>query len=82
MPYSEPFDGEIMAARSFRTPDGRRYWRIEYFAKLEAYPRLVQCDSRAADYVARYGEKAAAENAAAYDPNFDIFEDLENSKRE
>lgn len=74
----EPYDGMIMAAISYSNSAGS-YYRISYFGLFDG--RLVQCDSRAADYVDRYGIEAAVKNAAAHDPNFDILKNLENSRK-
>lgn len=77
----EIYDGYIYGVETRVTPDGKPFNRILHYAKLPHYADLVQCSSRAVYYVERYGWDTAKTNALAYDPAFNIFENLENSRK-
>lgn len=76
-----PFDGQIFAVTGRSNADGRSYNDIHFYGKSPHADELVQHDARAVYYVERYGWDQAKDNAFAYDPAFDIFENLENGRR-
>lgn len=78
---TELYDGFIYGVEEYSTSDGRYYNRILHYGHLPEYTDLVQCSTRAAYYVERYGREQAVKNARAYDPTFDIFKNLDNSRK-
>jgi hypothetical protein len=76
-----PFDGMIYGVEEYSTRDGRNYYRILHYGQLEDDTDLVQFSTRAAYYVERYGREQSVKNARAYDATFDIFENLDNSRK-
>jgi len=76
-----PFDGQIFAVIGRSTAEGRSYNDIHFYGKPPNSDELVQYEARAVYYVERYGWDQAKANAFAYDPVFDIFENLENGRR-
>ena len=82
MSATDIFDGYIFAAETRATLDGKPYFRIHYYGKAPDCDDLVQWDSRAVYYVERYGWDQSKANAALYDPTFNIFENLENGRKQ
>lgn len=81
MSPATPFDGQIFAVTARSTADGRPFNEIHFYGKQCSDNTLVQFESRAVYYVERYGWDQAKANAHDYDPTFNIFENLENSRR-
>ena len=71
----------IYGVEEYSTRDGRNYYRILHYGQLEDGSDLVQFSTRAAYYVERYGREQSVKNARAYDATFDIFENLDNSRK-
>lgn len=78
---TELYDGFIYGVEEYSTDDGKNYYRILHYGQLPEYNDLVQCSTRAAYYVERYGHDQAQKNARAYDLTFDIFKNLDNSRK-
>lgn len=81
MTTTTPFDGMIYGVEEYSTRDGRNYYRILHYGQLEDATNLAQFSTRAAYYVERYGREQAQKNARAYDRSFDIFKNLDNSRK-
>lgn len=82
MANQELFDGFIFRAEDRITRDGKPYYKIHYYGKAPDSDDLVQWSSRAVYYVERYGWDRSKANAALYDPTFNIFENLENGRKQ
>lgn len=82
MVNQELFDGLIFAAETRSTRDFKPFYIIHYYGKAPDSDDLVQWSSRAVYYVERYGWDQSKANAALYDPTFNIFENLENGRKQ